>query len=278
MDKKSMKKLIIIIAVAGALFAALGVTAAVGMYKMIMRTDTQSDQYLEQLLEAAEKGDDFSAASLYMIREGSREEIEGDIQTLFKVWNRAQPYTYKKIGYRMNSSTANGEKVKVFTSNYIITTAEGEKLEAVLRREERGEGSGITVFHIAPRESVKPVGRLGTMDRWSLIQWLLFAFSLMMIAGTVVTAVDCYRRKPQCRWGWIALILLAYASPGFSLLQENGRRMLRVQCSATLVGFSKLVVYPDGGVIFRLLLPAGMVIYWIMRKRLTPPLKGESQL
>ncbi|MCC8026063.1 MAG: hypothetical protein LIP16_12310 [Clostridium sp.] len=270
MEKKGTKRLIIIIAAAGVMLAVLCVAGAVGVYKLIMGTDTQSDQYLEQILKNAEKGDDPAIASLYLSQGASREDIKSDIRELLEVWNRPQPYTYKKTGYQMNSTTVNGVKVKVYTSAYTITTESGETLTATMRREERADDSGITDFMIAPRESLKPVGKLGTIGRWTPIQWLLFAFSLAMIGGTAATAFDCYRRKPGYRWGWIALILLAYASAGFSLLREGGRMTLRFHFSATLLGLSSYVWYPNGTIIFRLYLPVGMIIYWILRKRLIP--------
>lgn len=260
------------------LLAALGIIAGIGLFKWIMGTDTRSDRYLEQIIEAAETGDGNAMISLFLTDEVRPEEIEKDIQGVLNIWNRTQDYTYRKTGYQMNSSSSNGVKVKTASSNYIITTERGEKLAVSMRWTERDGSAGLTDFTISTIEAVKPGGIIGTMVRWNLLQWVLFVFSLIMIVSTIVTAFDCYRRNLRYRWGWIALILFAYAAPGFSIIQENARRTLSFQFTTAIVGLSKYVVYSDGDIRFRLYLPVGMVIYWVLRKRLTPFVKGEPKV
>lgn len=278
MEKKTVKKLILIIIAAGMLLMTLCIIAGIGLFQWIMGSDTRSDQYLEQMIEAAETDSSNVMMSMYLRDEVGEEEIEKDIQALLKIWNRKQPYTYKKTGYQMNSNSSNSIKVKTTLSNFVVTTQEGEKLSVSMRWKERDGKAGLTDFTISTMEAVKPVGRIGTMGRWNLFQWVLFAFSLIIIACTIATAVDCYRRSPRYRWGWIALILLAYATPGFSIMHESARRTLSFHFSAAIVGLSKYMVSSHGDIKFSLYLPAGMVIYWILRKRLTPFVNGGPKV
>ena len=89
-----------------------------------------------------------------------------------------------------------------------------------------------------------------------------------MIFSTIATAVICYRQNPRYKWGWIILILIAYLSMGFSVIRTPNTWEFKVNWSAATVRLSRYVTYENGSREFRLFLPAGMAVYWIMKKRL----------
>lgn len=86
-----------------------------------------------------------------------------------------------------------------------------------------------------------------------------------MIFSTIATAIICYRQNPRYKWGWIILILIAYLSMGFSVIRTPNTWEFKVNWSAATVRLSRYVTYENGSREFRLFLPAGMAVYWIMK-------------
>ena len=64
------------------------------------------------------------------------------------------------------------------------------------------------------------------------------------------------------------MILIAYLSMGFSVIRTPNTWEFKVNWSAATVRLSRYVTYENGSREFRLFLPAGMAVYWIMKKRL----------
>ncbi len=146
---------------------------------------------------------------------------------------------------------------------------DGQLFTAGLKRMETSDGSrGIISFTVRDSASLAPQGTLRTIGHWNVFQWGLFLLSLAMISATIMTAVICYRQNPRYRWGWIILILIAYLSMGFSIIRTPARREFKVNWAAATVRLSRYVTYENGSREFRLFLPAGMAVYWIMKKRL----------
>ncbi|MCB7063906.1 hypothetical protein LI031_08650 [Enterocloster citroniae] len=282
MDKKKRKNLIIAGVAGVILLAAIVAVLLLHVFRLItgeIKSDTRSDQYLEQMIGAASAGDRNAMDALYLSQGVSKKSMEKDMQTLLEVWDGEQEFTYKKTGYNRKTTTSNGKRIKTITANYKITTASGEKMSVVLRHVEGDNGdSGLTNFVIRTEESLKPIGTLGSMGKWNVVQWFLFVFSMAVFGAAVVSTADCYRNKIRYRWGWIALIMLVYVAPGFSLMLEDRRKVLRFTCSVALMGLSKYVVYPENGVMFSLCLPAGMGIYWVMRKHLLEERSNQGNI
>lgn len=228
-----------------------------------------ADQYLEQMVSAASEGDRDTMGSLYLSGSVPENYMEKEIQENIDAWGNREMVSFKKRGLNISSTTSRGAKSKVVECSYRVMADDGQRFTASLKRVETSDGNrGIVSFVIRDAASLAPQGTLRSMGHWSVFQWGLFLLSFLLILSTVVTAVTCYRQHPRYRWGWVILILVAYLSVGFSIVHTPGRREFKVNWAATTVKFSRYVIYSDGSREFRLFLPAGMAVYWIMKRRL----------
>ncbi len=228
-----------------------------------------ADQYLEQMTSAASQGDRDAMRSLYMPGAVPKEHMERQIQENVDIWGKSQLDSFKKKGLNIRTSTKNGVKTKSVECSYGIKTEDGQRFTAILNRMESSDGNqGIISFSIRDNVSLNPQGTLRSISHWNVFQWGLFLLSLIMIFSTIATAIICYRQNPRYKWGWIILILIAYLSMGFSVIRTPNTWEFKVNWSAATVRLSRYVTYENGSREFRLFLPAGMAVYWIMKKRL----------
>ena len=246
--------------------------AAFFLYKgvtLFFDREIVADQYLEQMTSAASQGDRDAMRSLYMPGAVSKEHMERQIQENMDIWGKSQLDSFKKKGLNIRTSTKNGVKTKSVECSYGIKTEDGKRFTAILNRMESSDGNqGIISFSIRDNVSLAPQGTLRSISHWNVFQWGLFLLSLIMIFSTIATAIICYRQNPRYKWGWIILILIAYLSMGFSVIRTPNTWEFKVNWSAATVRLSRYVTYENGSREFRLFLPAGMAVYWIMKKRL----------
>jgi len=246
--------------------------AAFFLYKgvtLFFDREIVADQYLEQMTSAASQGDRDAMRSLYMPGAVPKEHMERQIQENVDIWGKSQLDSFKKKGLNIRTSTKNGVKTKSVECSYGIKTEDGQRFTAILNRMESSDGNqGIISFSIRDNVSLNPQGTLRSISHWNVFQWGLFLLSLIMIFSTIATAIICYRQNPRYKWGWIILILIAYLSMGFSVIRTPNTWEFKVNWSAATVRLSRYVTYENGSREFRLFLPAGMAVYWIMKKRL----------
>ena len=259
----------------GAAVVVVGVflcIAAFFLYKgvtLFFDREIVADQYLEQMTSAASQGDRDAMRSLYMPGAVPEEHMERQIQENVDIWGKSQLDSFKKKGLNIRTSTKNGVKTKSVECSYGIKTEDGQRFTAILNRMESSDGNqGIISFIIRDNVSLAPQGTLRSISHWNVFQWGLFLLSLIMIFSTIATAIICYRQNPRYKWGWIILILIAYLSMGFSVIRTPNTWEFKVNWSAATVRLSRYVTYENGSREFRLFLPAGMAVYWIMKKRL----------
>ena len=255
-----------------AVMAAILCIAAFFLYKGVTHffdKETAADHYLEQMVSAASQGDREAMRSLYLPGAVPEEYMEKEIQENMDIWGARQMASFKKRGLNVRTSTVKGVKTKTVECTYRVKAEDGQLFTAGLKRMETSDGSrGIISFTVRDSASLAPQGTLRTIGHWNVFQWGLFLLSLAMISATIMTAVICYRQNPRYRWGWIILILIAYLSMGFSIIRTPARREFKVNWAAATVRLSRYVTYENGSREFRLFLPAGMAVYWIMKKRL----------
>ena len=246
--------------------------AAFFLYKgvtLFFDREIVADQYLEQMTSAASQGDRDAMRSLYMPGAVPEEHMERQIQENVDIWGKSQLDSFKKKGLNIRTSTKNGVETKSVECSYGIKTEDGQRFTAILNRMGSSDGNqGIISFIIRDNVSLAPQGTLRSISHWNVFQWGLFLLSLIMIFSTIATAVICYRQNPRYKWGWIILILIAYLSMGFSVIRTPNTWEFKVNWSAATVRLSQYVTYENGSREFRLFLPAGMAVYWIMKKRL----------
>lgn len=228
-----------------------------------------SDQYLEQILDMAESGDTEGIRSLYIEGTADNKQIDREIQMIMDTWDGSQEYTFKKTGLSINTNSSNGFKTKEVECTYRIQTDDNQKLVMQLERAELPNGeNGLVSIYMKHMGTLAPQGSLTTIGQWNILQWGLFFLSIAMIVWTAVTAVICCRQRPRYRWVWLALILLAYLYVGFYVSAEEGGHMLRFEWRAAFIGFSKFLRYTNQSIRFRLCLPVGTIVYWLMKKKL----------
>jgi len=279
MEKK--KKWVIIGITAVVVLAAVLCIASFFLYKGVTHffdNEIVADQYLEQMLSAASRGDRDAMRSMYMSGAVPEEYIERQVQENVDIWGRSQMDSFRKKGLNIRTITKNDIKTESVECSYRIKTEDGQRFTASLNRMESSDGNrGIISFIIRDHISSVPQGTLRSIGHWNAFQWGLFLLSLVMVTSTIVTAIICYRQHPRYKWGWIILILAAYLSMGFSIIRTPNRQEFKVNWSATTVRFSRYVTYGNGSREFRLFLPAGMAVYWLMKKRLDRESRQEKR-
>ena len=279
---KSKKKWMILGGTVISVIAVLLCIAAFFLYKGVNHffdKEILADQYLEQMVLAASEGNRYAMRSLYLPGAVPEEYMEKEIQENIHSWGNRGMVSFKKKGLNISSRTSNGAKSKAVECSYAVTADDGSRFTASLKRVETSDGNrGIVSFTIKDNVSLVPQGTLRSMGHWNVFQWGLFLLSLLLVSSTVVTAVMCYRQHPRYRWGWVVLILAAYLSAGFTIVHTPGRREFKVNWAASTVGFSRYVIYSNGSREFRIFLPAGMVVYWIMKKKLDRESNQEESI
>lgn len=76
--------------------------------------------------------------------------------------------------------------------------------------------------------------------------------------------VDCIRHRIKHKWLWIILILLGYA--GIAYTAQPGST--RLNFALLPMTYSRILLYPGGGIQLVLSLPLGAFIYCLLRRSL----------
>lgn len=253
--KKRWKLLAVIIALAVILLGGCAYTV-VRMAVKMLDSETICDTYLEEILDAMNRSDPDKAYGLFA--EGiPYDEFSAAFDQMVELWNGSTDYEYKKNN--INITITNGQKT--VTCGYRIHADGAVYLAEVVRWEGEGGEQALRRFNIVneakAQASARPVGRIRDLLQFNGVQWLLLVVSAAALVFTILAEIHCIRHSIRLPWLWRIMILLLYAAGSISLSANK----LSLNAFLTLPGYSRLLLYPQGGATLTIFLPLGAIFY-----------------
>lgn len=192
--------------------------------------------------------------------------LRAAVEQMSGLLSKVESYSLTPVGW--NKKITNGTEMSAL--RYEMSTEAGDfYVELVLV-----EGvDGLAGFHITPIETVTITGAPGAMKGADALQWLVLLFGFAEYGFVLWMAVDCLRRKPKARVGWLLLILLV--SSIFTLTLSAGRLSFNFNFGIYL-HLSGLLRDSVGAIQLKLYVPLGAIVYWFRRKKLGSPVAAET--
>ena len=175
----------------------------------------------------------------------------------------ANTYKLKLLSIHTNNTISSGQKIRSISSVYEMTTEDNRIIVSVGM-----DGQiGINSFYLTPYENTDYyyTGTLNNMKGATATQWIFLLLNVLTIGLTVFALVDCCRQKIQKKALWILLLILGFFSVGITIYSTGFRLNYNL---GWLTAYSAFIRYGSGTVTFRLMLPAGAIVYFIMRRSL----------
>ena len=232
-----------------------------GMENPEVREDTCA--MLDALL-----ADDLDAAYALVSQVSTREEFVPVYEQWKEFLGDGAEYELNLLSYYTNTSVNGGKRTDTVQAVYDMTTETERTIVAVVVDSQLG----LTGFQVAPYEQTNYyyTGLLGHMKDADMAQWGMLLSNILLIGVGVVALVDCCRHSMKKKSLWITVLILGFmtvsiktAASSFGLHFNFG----------WLLNYAALVRYGGGTTIFRVLVPAGAIAYFIARPRL---LKKET--
>lgn len=258
MEKKRKKQWKLLALIIGAAVILLGGCAytVVRMAVKMLDSETVCDTYLEEILDAMNRGDPDKAYGLFA-EEIPYDKFSAAFDQMVELWNGSTDYEYKKNN--INITITNGQKT--VTCGYRIYADGVLYLAEVVRWEGEGGEQALRRFDIVneakAQAAARPVGRLRDLSQFNGIQWLLLIVSAAALVFTILAEIHCIRHSVRLPWLWRIMILLLYAAGSISLSANK----LSLNAFLTLPGYSRLLLYPQGDFTFTIFLPLGAIFY-----------------
>lgn len=238
--------------------------------KNMLDSETISDEYLDEMLASLNARDVDSAYSLFT--EGiAYEEFSGGFGEMTRIWGGEKAYAFQKTGIQI--SISNGRKT--VSCDYRIKTDDGAFRAEVVRLESEEGVSELTRFNLVRETNAQaagPVGRLRDIAEFNAFQWFLLVLSAASLAAVICAAVHCAGHPIRRKWLWFALILLLYARGSISLLEGH----LTLKAYVMTPGYSRLLLYPQGGFELAVYLPLGAILYACFGRKRYRAAQGEN--
>ncbi len=215
---------------------------------------------LDGLLEG-----DYAACRAVMTRQVDDASLRAAVEQMSGLLAEVESYSLTPVGW--NKKVTNGTGMS--SLRYEMQTEAGDYyVELVLV-----EGvDGLAGFHITPIEHTTVTGNPGTMKGADALQWLVLLFGVAEYGFVIWMAVDCLRRKPKAKVGWLLLILLI--SSIFTLTITSGRLSFNFNFGIYL-HLSTLLKDSAGAIQLKLFVPLGAIVYWFRRKKLYSPVEEQ---
>lgn len=167
---------------------------------------------------------------------------------------------YQLVASNINKSVTNGQAT--VSVRYMMTAGKQRFFVDVARADGY---DGLIAFYVNEYVPVTTTGTLGNMQDANVLQWIILMVGLLEVVFVVWVFVDCCRHKMRKKWLWLLIIALGYLVVQLIATPEQFRLGMRL---GAFLSYTSLVCYSTGGFTLRLMIPAGAVIYLILRKRL----------
>lgn len=188
----------------------------------------------------------------------SAAEFETFYKQARQVFGGVDAYTLKQLNWNTNVT----DGVTVQQAQFVMTAGEQTYLLQIVLSSEM---EGIAGFRFDVYEETVTTGTWLTMADADGAQWVFLLIGLAEIGLVIWAVVDCARSKIKNKALWIVLIL--FGSVIWTLSAVQGKLNFNFNIGMFLT-HTALLRYSTGGFMLRLYLPIGMVVYWILRKKL----------
>lgn len=258
-----------------AVIAALSLVLLCACGQMLeAAADTEVERLMLEAFDALEAGDADAFYALFAPE--VLPEDDAEYAALFagvRDYYKGTVVDYKLTSISKKSHASGGGTTLNVEANYTVTTSQDTYYTYVARLEDPNT-SGLTGFNIVTQadyetaeEESTPTGTLDTLGSFTLEQWMTFFLSLIVYGFTIFTLVRCLRDRIRLKPLFVIVVLAQFALT-FTMSADIG-----VQFSFMLrfLSMSRLLLYPGGGMVLTLTLPAGAIVYWFIRKSLKKP-------
>ena len=217
------------------------------------------------MLDALLEGD-YDTCRAVMTSQVDDASLRTAVEQMSGLLAEVESYDLTPVGW--NKKITNGTEMS--SLRYEMSTEAGDFfVELVLV-----EGvDGLAGFHITPVQALAVTGNPGNMKGAGVLQWLVLLFGVAEYGFVIWMAVDCLRRKPKAKVGWLLLILLV--SSIFTLTLTAGRLSFNFNVGIYL-HLSSLLKDSAGAIQLKLYVPLGAIVYWFRRKKLCAPVVEQQ--
>lgn len=169
-------------------------------------------------------------------------------------------------------ATAEQEKDgRVYVSTQYILLSDAKQL--IISANMEKDTTKLAGFQVGePEENLKAYietsGTLSTLDKTTGYQWVALGASLLEIAFILWMAIDCILRKIDSKFLWLSVILLGIFSLSFSF--GDGSFSWNFNLSF-MFGYTAYIEHIYELMSLRIMLPAGAIVYFFLRKRMKAP-------
>ncbi len=258
-------------------FAILGILAVIlvslsGCSAVLESVENeQVREYTEQMLNAIiEK--DFDTAYSFVEDAYSKDYFAKEYFEMASLLYDVESYELKLIGFKNHVNVTNGKKLNTLNSTYQMTENDDKYIVYVATN---SDCKKLSFFDVNAYESTNlyHTGTINKMSDASTLQWVMLLSNIITIGLTIYAMVDCSKQKIRKKALWLILIILGMVTVALSLSSES----LRLNFSLGLfINYSAFIRYGDGSMILRAMIPAGAIVYFIVRSHLiqkasTPP-------
>lgn len=186
----------------------------------------------------------------------------------------AQIEAYELHVYSTSQDTNEGRLYE--TTQYILLS---DSKQLVISANMEKDTTKLAGFQVGePEENLKKYietsGTLSTLDATKGWQWAALAASLLEVAFVIWMAVDCALRKIDSKFLWLSLILLGIVSLSFSFGDGSFGWNFNV---SFIFGYTAYIGHIHNLMSLRIMLPAGAVVYFFLRKRLKAPAAPKEE-
>ena len=212
-----------------------------------------AEQVTESILDGIVSGDYDETRSMFK-NIASDKDFRSFFDTVSEMLSDTKSYELKQVGW--HSRVDNG--ISTYSVTFEMSTDDGEKY--MVETHFLKDDNSLYSFNITPTYSMSNNAVIPFQIVFVVISFASCAFCVWMI-------IDCSRRKIRKKPLWIILILLS-----FSLMLTFGNELGMNFTLRLNFPLSNVTVAPMS-VAFKLTIPVGAIIYFIVRKKLTPKIK-----
>lgn len=185
-----------------------------------------------------------------------------------------ESYELKLIGFYNNTNVSNGKSITTLSATYQMT--DNTDKVYVIGVESSSKYEKLSFFEIQPYEKTKlyVTGTVTSMKDSSTLQWIIMLLNIPVLGIVIFAVIDCSRQKIKKKALWLVLIILGLVTFGLSLSTSSIRLNFNL---GWLMNYSAFIKYGDGSMILRVMLPAGAIVYFIMRSHLIKKASAPPQ-
>lgn len=258
---KKMKSLLVL----SVIFAVLvSLASCTELHESLDNEDIRADTeaMIDSILE-----NDLDSAYTLISDVCSKQEFASIFSQIREIIGNESEYKLSPIRIYYNTSVNDGQKVESVSATYKMECGEKDYIIDVKSDSLHKE---LAMFYLTPYENSAyyQTGAVNSMREANIVQWILLLSNLISIAVCIWALIDCSRRSIKKKWLIITMIILGFMSIGASIASGS----IRFNWSFLSFGkYTALILYGNGALDLRLMLPAGAILYFIIRKRLTKP-------